>query len=75
MEVPEIERTELVLLPAGVDELARCEACVACVREHARRLIKSTTEARTDREKTGCKGRDEVLARTGRNNRVHGAGS
>ena len=75
MEVLEIERTELVLLPARVNELARGEASVASVGEHARRLVEGTAKARTDRKQTRCKGGNEVLARTGRNDCVHGAGT
>ena len=54
-------RTELVLLPAGVDELARREAGVARVLEHRCSLIESATEAATDREETGREGGDQSL--------------
>ena len=44
--------TELVLLAAAVDELARRETGVARVREHRGGLVEGTTEAATDRQET-----------------------
>ena len=66
------ELTELVLLAAAVDELTRRETSVACVREHRSSLVEGTTEAATDGEETRGQGRDEVLARTRRDDGVHG---
>ena len=64
-------RTELVLLPGMVDELARSHTSVTCVREHGSGLVEGTTETATNGEQTRCKRGDQVLARTRSDDRVH----
>ena len=65
-------RNKLVLLPALVDKLAGGQTGIARLGEHGRRLVERTSEPRADREQTRCERRDQVLARTRGDDRVHG---
>ena len=69
-----MQLTELVRLPAAVDELTRRETSVTRVREHRRSLVEGTTEAGADGEETRRERGDEVLASTGGDNGVHRTG-
>ena len=68
-------RTEFVLLPHGVDKVTRAQALVVGPGELLGGAVESAAEARTDGQQTGDERADEVLAGTGRDNGVHGAGN
>ena len=65
---------ELVRLAHRVDELAWGESEVLGARELGGCAVERASEAVTDREESGDKRRDEVLAGTGRDDGRHRAG-
>ena len=60
------------MFPAVVNELSWCQAGITSTREHRSSLIEGTTESATDGQETRCQRGDQVLARTGGDNGVHG---
>lgn len=70
----EVKLTELVFLAHGIDKVAWGETPVKGTGELLRSTVEGTTEAGADGEQTRDKGGDEVLASTGGDDGVHGAG-